>query len=251
MSEDKKQQQRIYNGLCKANEGFRQVLVSDKMVLRPVVLRMQQGYIAKRATIQVEPMQGDYLFKIEWRKDEESDSIKQWQGEAWVDVDINQYSHLWKELTEAHAWTVQFLARSELGESYMPWEGQTLAEKAKDKRARNFLKTWHIREFKTEDFVKSPKDGLQYDPQVAPEGLLERIPTRKTLDIHGEVSLQQEHWYMDIGHRIVKVQCDFNAPKALKDIIPNTVKTLICITEGAYEREGAYEGMTAYVYTLG
>ena len=246
-----KQQQRIYHGLRKANEGFRQVLVSNEMVLRPVVLRMQQGYIAKRATIQVEPMEGDYLFKIEWRQDEEGDSIKQWRDEAWVEVDINQYSQLWRDLTKAHPWSVEFLARCPLGESYMPWEGLTLAEKAKAKRARGFLKTWHIREFTTDAFVKSPKEGLQYEPQAAPDGLLERIPVKRTLEIHGEVSVQQEYWYMDIGHRVVKVQHDIQAPKALKDIIPNTVKTLICITEGAYEREGIYEGMSVYVYTLG
>ncbi len=239
---------RIYNGLCKVNEGFRQVLVSKEMMLRPVVLRMHQGYIAKRATIQVEPVEGDYLFKVEWHKDQESDSIQQWVNGALVNVDINEYGKLWRELTKTHPWSVEFLARAPLGESFMPWEGYTLAEKAKAKHARQFLKTYHIRQFDVDEFVKSPKDKLHYQPQPAPEGLLDRIPIKRSLEVHGELSIQQEHWYMDIGHRVVAVQTDYT--KALKDIIPNTVKTLICITQGAYEHEGAYHGMSAYVYSL-
>lgn len=251
MNEQQKQQ-RIYNGLCKAHDGFRQVLVSEDFVLRPVILRIQQGYIAKRSTVQVEPVNGDYLFKVEWDKDAEYDTIQQWKDDAWVNVNINNYGELWKRLSREFPWTIDFLARSELSESFMPWDGYTLAEKAKAKKARQFLKTWHIRQFSIDDFIKSPKDGLQYDPIPAPEGLLDTVPRLETLDTHDEVSTRQDHWYMDIGHRIVKVDYNYSEQpsKPLKDIIPSTAKTLIVITEGAYEEEGVFHGIKTNVYTL-
>lgn len=245
-----KRQQRIYNGLCKAHDGFRQVLVSEKMALRPVVLRLYQGYIAKRATVQVEPIEGDYLFKVEWTKETENDCILKWHNNAWEAVNINEYNDLWQALTKAYPWSVEFLARSPLGESYMPWEGYTLAEKAKAKRAKQFLKTWRIRQFTLDAFIQSPKDKLHYDPQPAPEDLLDRIPAIKTLEIHGETTVYKEHWYMDLGNRVVKLDYAAAPDQPLRVIVPNTAKTLICITEGAYEREGAYEGLAVYVYTL-
>ncbi len=249
MSERK---QRIYNGLCKKESGYRQVLVSDAMQLRPVVFKADRGYIDKRCTVQIEPVQGDYLFKVSWDKDVEEDSIQQWNGNSWEPVSFNNYSELWKALTVALPWTTEFLARAEQSESYMPWEGYTLSEKGKAHKARQFLKAWHIRDFKIDDFVQSPKEGLSYDAVKIKEEVLEHIPHCETIEVHDMQSIRKDHWFMDIGHRIVKVAIDFDteASKALKDIIPKNVKRLAHVQEGAYEHEGIYHGMRVAVYEL-
>jgi len=52
----------VKNGMCKSNTGYRSILTSKELEVRPVLFVIEAGYESERCTVQVGPEKGDLKF---------------------------------------------------------------------------------------------------------------------------------------------------------------------------------------------
>lgn len=274
------------NGLARTNTGYRQVLVSSQGELRPVMVRLNSGYVPQRRTMQVAPKPGDLMLRSDWNRSSIRYSIMQYSTqEEWVPVgdkekfdlyiETEGYEEikdesvtLWELAIKANPWIPEFLDPREKGRavSMLPWEGDTLSEKAKRRRIKDFMATWGLEGEELEgELMRSPKEGLEFIP-VRNDHVLDRIPvfntwTGSVVGIH-----KKELWYglrtggIDLLDVIYEAEHGSNYAyegktssegKPLKDLPGiTTYRQLLCLTKGAYSREHYSYGIKVEVFEL-
>lgn len=180
----------IKNGEIGATS-YRQVLVSEDMVIRPVSVKTFGAALGKQYTAQVNVSDGDLLFIVKWETPVATPTIRKSKVKAkplevrasylikgWVErlnkfvsVPINDHSALWSMLEKTHPWTKEFLT-PQTGEpvaSYIPPEsygGQTLHDIHKESSYRSFLYKHGIskRELQKDIWLNSTKKNLRLKP---------------------------------------------------------------------------------------
>ena len=257
----------IKNGYCKSNTGFRQVLTDNNCIVRPVLFTVDSGYQPDRGTVQVPAAPGDLLFKCQWGSQHEDYFIYEFLNGAWTLMSrVALTVNLWKKLKELNPWTDMFIAPSNRNSSYIVCD-EPLAMKAKRKRLTSFFKNWKIvgNIAVVDDYMTSPKNGLNLEVVKPYEGLLDHVP-EWTTHIGSVVGIdKKEHWFQVINGVTSLVGCIYQEKhesnyahendsyfdgKPLSEVVYAQASHLIKIVIGAYTKDHYSHGRTIDVYKL-
>jgi hypothetical protein len=278
----------IINGCVKSNTGYRQVLFSKTLEVRPVLLEIKSGYQPDRGTIQVSPVIGDVLIRSSWRSNCYQIDISKWDGQNFISLTsealylyyetewegindptgvVKEYVTILKTAKELNPWLEEFLQQCGRQGSFIPCE-QTLVEKAKKDRLTKFFKKHNLPYLeKIDSFMSSPKGGLKLESVDTPADLLEHVPSYITHDGSVVSISKKEYWFAisqtgtfevpvtyQQAHRsnYAHEKPSFSEGKSLRETITDieSVKFLIKIVHGAYTRDHYSFGRTIDVYRL-
>jgi hypothetical protein len=255
----------IKNGCCRTRTGSRQVLTSNLFEVRPILRANYSGYQPERGTIQIGPVKGDLLFQCVWggRNPEGSFTILQWNGEDFVQVPLISQGNLWKAAQAAIPWMEEFVAPHGRQSSFIPLEGDTLAEAAKRRRLTKFFERYQL-PFEADGFMQSPGRGLQMEPRKFEGDLREYIPKKFFWDVSVVGISQSEKWFSWDGqtsheitiHPDIESGSNYAHSKTYRETgkpldIPEGSKMMIRIGFGQYIKDHHSYGRTIDIYDVG
>lgn len=153
----------IKNGEANTNTGFKRLVFSSDLQLRPVAYAVHSGHPPNRGTFQVAPEPDDYLVFMRWNYKSNFDELTIYQNE----VPVVHQETIWRNITAIHTWVPKWIRRQPRGGIWIPFDvvplDQYLSYINKRAQYESFVNTYGI-PLLWSDWETSAKEGLRMRP---------------------------------------------------------------------------------------
>lgn len=155
----------IKNGEANTNTGFKRLVFTKDLELKPIAYAVHSGFEPNRGTFQVAPEADDYLFFLTWGKVHKAGLALIYKDG--IALDNAAYKHVMSAVLIMHPWVAEWLVPQERGGVWIPYSivplTQYLSYINKRSQYEAFVNTYGI-ELDWEEWQISAKDGLHMRP---------------------------------------------------------------------------------------